>query len=218
MNYSALLSIHFFLIVACSWTESKFRRYETLFHFIAIGPPFVMGAILLVKEMFNTTLTQCWIQSHPMDCESNDELTCIRGGSGNIALIRIMCSVLPVTLAFIAIAISMILLNLAVLKIERRAESLRSHASNSVHRRMARKVFSQSCRYVGAFMAVWISALGQIIAQKTTGATFTSHLIFSTFFPLQGKSSSLRRKRFYATAVQTVKVKSRARGCITYMV
>ena len=189
MNYRALLSVYFLLAIRYNWSENRFRKFELLWHLVAISFPCATAAYSIKEKLFNPSLTMCWIQSYPLGCETSDKVKCIRGGDGNIGAVRLIFVLLPVTVAFIFIAASMILLNRFVIKQRLRAVIYSSRFTNRRQSEENQKVFQQSCWYVGAFLAVWIPVMIQIYLGKNGIYSFTSMLIMTFLFPLQGWSN-----------------------------
>lgn len=157
--YNVVLAYYFLMTVKYGWREATWRKLEPFLHSFAILFPFATAIVCSVTGHFNHSLMSCWIQSYPLDCETSDDIDCIRGE--NAALYRLIFMVFPCIVCVISISTCMTKLCLFVRRVESDAMKYSLHSSrNGVGcLKKTKKVFRRSCWYVGALVVVWAPML-----------------------------------------------------------
>ena len=164
----------------------RFRKYEPLFHLLAISYPLLTAIYCAHAKLFNPSTAVCWIQTYPLDCETSDTVECIRGVGANVKMIRLVLSIFPPVVNFTLVAVSMTLLTRFVNAQALRTVSYSSRFTNRRQSQQTQRVFTQSCWYVGAFLVVWLPTIIHVQLMKNGIHSFASTLFLSFFLPLQG--------------------------------
>mmetsp|Transcript_17960 Transcript_17960/g.24877 ORF Transcript_17960/g.24877 Transcript_17960/m.24877 type:complete len:417 (-) Transcript_17960:1481-2731(-) len=200
--YSASLSISFLLSIRFSKTEDWIKRHvEPYLHIIptvlAIGPA-IAG---LPLGVFNWAGNKCWIAAHPLGCDYNDELVCTRGVGDNTVLFRWLAQGMWVMLAFVIVALSMIMIVWSVWTLERRMNArysstfdLRGSSSSTegdlaVQQEMqrTRQIAMQALCYIMSFFLTWAwTYIDRTCMYETGDRPFFFLVIGQFFYPLQG--------------------------------
>jgi len=133
--------------------------------------------------LFNPVGAFCWIAGYPLGCLQDENVTCLRGES--TFLFRPLATFLPAALSFVTIIATMSSLCLFVFKQDTRVASLRPEARGSYLQ--TKSVFVQSCRYVGAYLFVWLpSMVYTIVSSRNDYRNFGFEFFVFLVFPLQG--------------------------------
>ena len=192
--YYLFLTIYFNLFVRYSWTEMKLRIYEPFMHGVAIlFPAFTAGWSVHLKLM-NPTPSFCWINSYPINCETSEEVECIRGGQ-DINFYRRIFMMIPAAIGLIGVTVLMITLYCAVRRQEERmrtyefAPSSRSITDMNNHndhfhaaRRSSQKsnaVFRRASFFIGVFFTCWTPIIvGSAIGKEPWLSSIGAYMIW----------------------------------------
>jgi len=180
--YNAALCLYFVLYIQYNWSEQRLRRIEPFMYGAALYP--MITAIPCWKfGLFNPVGAFCWIGGYPLRCLGDEDVTCLRGES--TLLIRPLATLLPVALSFVTIITTMSSLCLFVLKQDFRTASLRPEARGSYLQ--TKSVFAQACRYVGAYLFVWLPSMAYTIdSSRNDYRNVGLELFVFLVVPLQG--------------------------------
>lgn len=181
--YNAMLCVYFLLFIRYDWNEQRLRKIEPFMHGLALYP--MMTAIICWnEEVFNPAATFCWIAGHPLGCLENDDVDCIRGK--NVYFFRWAAVAVPIMCAFITIVATMSMICVFVFRQESRLASLQSAELERGYEH-SKKVFWQACRYVGAYLFVFLpSAIVTILSSRYRYNEFAGMFALSLLIPLQG--------------------------------
>mmetsp|Transcript_23111 Transcript_23111/g.54574 ORF Transcript_23111/g.54574 Transcript_23111/m.54574 type:complete len:568 (+) Transcript_23111:271-1974(+) len=120
--YNALLALYYFLTIRMEWKEPAFKKkVEYIGHFIAIGWGLGTAISGLVLGLYNNSVVWCWISAHPLNCDSNDDINCIRGENANV--MRFVFYYIPLWVMITLVCVFMFLVFLYVRGLEQKMDS-----------------------------------------------------------------------------------------------
>lgn len=185
--YNASLCIFYLLYVRHDWDEQRLRKIEPLMHGFALYP--MITAILIWNNgLFNPGVTFCWIARYPLGCSQDGEVECVRGESTFIT--RWLAVAAPLAVSFITIIITMALLCLFVYQQDARIAAFRPEDQRNYE--CSRKVFWRACRYVGAYLLVWLPTIAYVVNSSSFGYDgFEFALFVFLIVPLQGALNAM---------------------------
>ena len=96
--YTCSLSLHFILFVRYRWLPSNLKSVHPLMHVACICIPAAAAALGWFLTLYNPTAYAYYLQSYPMDCDTSDGISCIRGK--NIKMYMIFMLEVPIFLVF----------------------------------------------------------------------------------------------------------------------
>jgi len=150
------LSLFSFLAVRNDFKEQILRKYEFWLHTFIYVIPLTMACIALKQGFINPEINQCFIDTVPMGCASNDSIECLHDYTGINEYVIFCFGYIYLTL-IVALLLT-VSLYLSEKKKEKRNERMRGR---NKHRENARKlksriVLTQSGLYLWAFVCTYI--------------------------------------------------------------
>ena len=153
-------------------------------HVACICIPAAAAALGWFLTLYNPTAYAYYLQSYPMDCDTSDGISCIRGK--NIKMYMTFMMAVPIFLGLFVIGTSMILIYNSVCEQDRQISRYRIYAEDKDT--MLRQTFRMACQYVAAFGVAFVPsaviALISIVAGRQVA--YASILINALLSPLQG--------------------------------
>ena len=108
--YNLSLCIHYYLVIVCEWSPRKIKesRVEIAMHLVALLYPFGFGVAALFLNSFNPTVSVpswCFYSDYPWDCNTSDEVDCVRGE--NYFYVQLPGLIVPLTVALVGVNVCM---------------------------------------------------------------------------------------------------------------
>jgi hypothetical protein len=145
---TALLAIHFVLIVRYNVREQSLKRVGILF--FVFGFLFPLGTAIGVTSagaMNPTTGNVCWVNTNPYTCWGNPDSLCKGANTEWTWKISFYCGVLWIVLSLLVVIVSMIILFVTVRNQERRTRGQWSDAATEGRRQ--KQVMHKAMLYIG---------------------------------------------------------------------
>ena len=80
--YILSLSVYFLLVIRFNMQEVKIRKYaEPFLHAVPIIYSLTVSIYIYAVKNYNISLSYCWIESNPRNCEYDPEVECLNNGN-----------------------------------------------------------------------------------------------------------------------------------------
>lgn len=171
-------------------------------HVACICIPAAAAILGWFQTLYNPTAYACYLQSYPLDCDTSDGVSCIRGK--NIKMYMTFMMAVPIFLGLFVIGTAMILIYNSVCEQDRQISRYRIYAEDKDT--MSRQTFRMACQYVAAFAVAFVPsaviALISIVAGRQVA--YASILINALLSPLQGFLNAFVYSRDFRSKLETI--------------
>merc|ERR1719215_2468562 len=196
MLSNTVLSLNFLMTIKYNWSNADLKKkLERPYHALLILFCVLVPIPPLVWDLYNPTITYCFVQSYPFSC--HDESECERGNPSALKRMNLLIYGGPLPLAFMIITTSMVMLYRSV---KRHEINARQYASDPTIQRLSlysRKVFLRAVWYVLSFSAVWLPGLLIVTADYSVYVQFVAKILL----PSQGLGNAFVYTHFKALKV-----------------
>jgi len=114
--YNASLSFYYLFVIRYGWKDFRMRKVEPFMHTIPVVWGLWTAIAGLPLTLFNNANLWCWIAPHPLGCQDNPDVECIRGDNADIYRWAFFYG--PLWLMIIIVTVNVILVIRYVRKIE----------------------------------------------------------------------------------------------------
>jgi len=171
--YNAALTIFYVCSICYNIAEEKLSRhhFEEIIHSIVLTFSLLTSVIGVALDLFHDVHFFCWFGEYPTDCTRDSDIEC----TSNIhsGIFRFTFGLLPIILSFIAIVVSMFLINATVYNLNLLTER--------------KQAAIQALSFIGAYLLTWTLPFTNLILLSTIGRVpFSTNLLQAILMPMQG--------------------------------